>query len=49
MTKKKVAIYTCIYGGYEASLRTFAETQKALDIEFDFYCFTDNQSNVVDF
>lgn len=44
MTKKKVAIYTCIYGGYEASLRTFAETQKALDIEFDFYCFTDNQS-----
>jgi hypothetical protein len=42
--KKKVAIYTCIYGGYESTLRNFAEMQTQTVLQLDFFCFTDNQS-----
>lgn len=41
-----VAIFTCVFGNYETTLKTVHVTQSA-NFTFDFYCFTDNANALV--
>jgi hypothetical protein len=47
MKKRRVAIFTGIYGGYETSLSNHDLPTQHHEYEFDFICYTDGQSNLV--